>query len=180
MKKLSLIICLALGLMSCSNQVDLAIDNPTDMPVIIKVDTLTVEIPANEVVWVEMGKGEHTITLENDSVIKFDFQEELYMINPTLSQYLKFEQFYGDQMAQMSYVSSIPSGKVNFLGIDLEGNYEVVSGLINTVTWDCGAREALPDMVEIEEGDSYTVLTKICDVKEFIKMIQSSSESGEE
>lgn len=175
MKKIVVVIILAFSLFSCSSNVDLAIDNPTDTPVIIKIDTLTVEIPARQVVWVEMGKGEHQITLENDSVVKFNFQDNLYMINPTLSEYLKFEEFYGDTMAQMMYKSSIPLQKVNFLGTEFEGNFEVVKKLINPVTWDCGPRESLPEMVEVEEGDSYATLTKLCDVREFLQMVQSQS-----
>lgn len=175
MKKIVVLTILAFSLFSCSSNVDLAIDNPTDTPVIIKIDTLTVEIPARQVVWVEMGKGEHQITLENDSVVKFNFQNSLYMINPTLSEYLKYEEFYGDAMSQMMYKSSIPLQNVNFLGTEFEGNFEVVKGLITPVTWDCGPREALPEMVEVEEGDNYTTLTKLCDVREFIQMVQSET-----
>ncbi|MDR6967097.1 hypothetical protein J2X31_001104 [Flavobacterium arsenatis] len=174
MKKIVLLIALGLSLFSCSNNVDLAIDNPTDLPVIVKVDTLTVEIPPREVVWVEMGKGEHQITLENDSVVKFNFQNSLYMINPTLSEYLKYEEFYGNAMSQSMYGSSIPLKTVSFLGTEFEGNFEVVRDLINPVTWDCGPRESLPEIVEVEEGDSYATLTKLCDVKEFIEMVQSA------
>lgn len=175
MKKIVVLTAIAFSLFSCSNNVDLAIDNPTDTPVIVKVDTLTVEIPARQVVWVEMGKGEHQITLENDSIVKFDFQNSLYMLNPTLSEYLKYEEFYGDAMAQSMYSSSIPLQNVKFLGTEFEGNFEVVKNLINPVTWDCGPREALPEMVEVEEGDNFTTLTKLCDVREFIQMVQSES-----
>jgi hypothetical protein len=180
MKKIVLLTAIAFSLFSCSSNVDLAIDNPTDTPVIVKIDTLTVEIPARQVVWVEMGKGEHQITLENDSVVKFDFQNSLYMINPTLSEYLKFEEFYGDAMSQAMYSSSIPLQNVKFLGTEFEGNFEVVKNLINPVTWDCGPREALPEMVEVEEGDNYTTLMKLCDTREFIQMVQSESSAEAE
>lgn len=180
MKKIVLLTAIAFSLFSCSSNVDLAIDNPTDTPVIVKIDTLTVEIPARQVVWVEMGKGEHQITLENDSVVKFDFQNSLYMINPTLSEYLKYEEFYGDAMSQAMYSSSIPLQNVKFLGTEFEGNFEVVKALINPVTWDCGPRESLPEMVEVEEGDNYTTLMKLCDTREFIQMVQSESSAEPE
>ena len=66
MKKLFVLSILsALLLSSCSHTVDLAIDNPTKFSVEVKIDTLSVMVPPKEVVWVEMGPGEHQITLEN-------------------------------------------------------------------------------------------------------------------
>lgn len=180
MKTIVLFFALSLALFSCSsNNVDLAIDNPTDMSIIVKVDTLTVEIPANEVVWVEMGKGEHTITLEDGSVTKFNFTEAAYMLNPTKSEYLKFEEFFGSAAYQNMYTHRIPSQTVNFYGMELEGNYEVIKDLINPITWEYGPREELPSMIETEEN--YEVMLKLMDVNEFIKLMeQYQSESYDE
>lgn len=170
MKTIVLFFALSLTLLSCSdNLVDLAIDNPTDMSIIVKIDTLTVEIPANEVVWVEMGKGEHTVTLEDDSKTVFNFTEKAYMLNPTISQYLKFEEFYGSALYENSYSHRIPSQSVEFYGMPLEGNYDVVKDLINPITWDYGPREVLPEMVETEEN--YEVLIKLMDINEFANML---------
>ena len=74
MKKYLVLLALpTLLLSSCSQTVDLAIDNPTKFDIEIMVDTLRVSVPPKEVVWVEMGPGEHKLTLENDSVIKYNF-----------------------------------------------------------------------------------------------------------
>lgn len=176
MKKL-LVLTLAIAMLtSCSNSVDLAIDNPTSSSVLIKVDTLTVEVPAKQVVWVEMGKGNHQITLENDSIVKYDFQESAYMINPTFSEYLKREEYYGDPAFQNNYVGSIKNQKVTFLGVELEGNFEVVKNLINPVRWEYGPREELPEMIEVEEGDNYTLITKLYDTPEVLLAMGGGSD----
>lgn len=181
MKKLFILSVLStLLLTSCvGNTVDLAIDNPTEFSLEVVVDTLRVVVPAKEVVWVEMGKGEHQITLENDSIIKHNFTESVYMINPSLSEYLVYDQYYGPEMFADNFASTIPKKEVTFLGMPLEGNYDVMSNVINKVTWDYGPRESLPEMVETDADESYTSLVKVYDSREFIEMMMSSY-SGEE
>ncbi len=181
MKNFILFVSLSAIMASCSsNNVDLAIDNPTENAVIVKVDTLTVEVPAKEVVWVEMGKGEHSITTEDEKVTKFNFQESVYMVNPTLSQYLKVEEFYGDPIARASFTPSIPSGIVTYYGLKLEGNYDVVNGLITPVTWDYGPREELPQSVEIDEDDKFASLVKLMDPSEFMGAMSKALEQNSE
>jgi plastocyanin len=178
MKKILLSLA-ALSLFSCSNNVDLAIDNPSNNPIVVKIDTLTVEVGPRDVAWVEMGQGEHQITLENDSIVKFNFTEEMYMLNPTLTEYLMTEEFYGDEMSQMTYQSSLPKKTITFLGTEIDGNYDVIKGLINPVKWDVGPREELPEMVEMDADEAYTTLLKIYDSVEFINLIQSSYSAEE-
>jgi hypothetical protein len=160
---------------SCSSKVNLAIDNPTNESVLVSVDSLLVEVPSRQVVWVEMGKGEHQIKLENDSVIKFNFTEEIYMVNPTLTRYLMYEEFYGNPMYQKLYNSSISSKTLNYLGMEIEGNYEVVEDVINRVRWDYGPRETLPETVLIEEGEPYTTLIKLTDPIELLQSIPDTA-----
>lgn len=180
MKKLIFIALLTLTLGSCSSNVDLAIDNPSSEAIVVKIDTLLVEVPAKEVVWVEMGKGEHQVTLDNDSIVKFDFQQQAYMLNPTLSEYIMMEEYYGSPAYQNLAASTIPKKKVTFLGIELEGNYEVVKNLINPVKWEYGPREALPEMIEVEEGDNYTLITKLYDTMEILSMMGQNDSSYDE
>ncbi|GAA5025319.1 hypothetical protein GCM10011506_09820 [Marivirga lumbricoides] len=181
MKKILLIAAFSIALLSCSSQVDLAIDNPTMNPVIVKIDTLAVEIPAREVVWVEMGKGKHTVTTEDNNTVEYDFQKSLYMINPTLSQYLEYQEIYGRPSPFDQQINSNSEQTVNFLGMEMTGNYKVYDKLITPVTWDCGPREALPETIEIEEGESSVVLTKLLDPIEFIELVQAAdSESNAE
>ena len=174
MKKAFLTLLVAVLLFSCSNNVDLAIDNPSKQPIHVTIDTLEVEVPARQVVWVEMGKGEHTVTLANDSVVKYNFTESVYMLNPTLSEYLMYEEFYGDQFSQSLYRSSIPNKTVEFLGIEMEGNYNVVRDLVNQVTWDYGPREALPEMIQMVADESYVGMVKLSDPIEFYEMVAAS------
>jgi hypothetical protein len=156
---------------ACSNTVDLAIDNPTSEVISCHVDSLYVEVPPQEVVWVEMNKGDHTITLANDSAINMNFTESVYMVNPSLSQYLMYEEVYGD----MPYNSSLPMQNIDFLGFELDGNYAVIENVVNKVLWDYGPREALPEMLDIEAGDRPTVL-KLMDIGEFIAQVTQSEE----
>lgn len=172
MKKLLLFSGIIALLTSCgSDMVDLAIDNPTDFPVYLKVDTLEVEVPPKEVVWVEMGPGEHTITLSNDSIIKYTFYSGMYMINPTLSQYLLTETVYGSSI--YANMSSLPNKLVDFYGIELEGPYEVYSDVIVAANWDYGPREALPEMIEMDEGENYAIMKKLVDINDLIEMMGS-------
>ncbi|WP_024480105.1 hypothetical protein [Cellulophaga baltica] len=178
MKIIFTILSLAIVLVSCSsNSVDLAIDNPTSSPVLLKVDSLEVEIPAEQVVWVEMGKGQHTITLENDSIVDFNFTADVYMVNPTLTEYLMSGEYYGDNSTYSMYELTNAQKTVEFLGLELEGNYALITGLINPVTWDYGPREALPEMIQMEEGDSYEVLQKLFSPQEFIAEINNARDS---
>jgi len=178
MKKLFVLSILSAVLFSsCSNTVDLAIDNPTKFDVEIMVDTLRVIVPSKEVVWVEMGPGEHQLTLENDSIIKYNFTEPVYMINAALTEYLVSSEYYGPPMFQDSHISSISNKEVTFLGIPMEGNYNVITDVINKVTWDYGPRETLPEMVEVDADESYTTLVKVYDPREFMDMMQSAYES---
>ncbi len=166
---------------SCGGSgVDLAIDNPTKFSVEVMVDTLRVVVPPKEVVWVEMGKGEHMITLENDSIINYNFTEPLYMINPSLTEYLAYEEYYGPELYQNSFMGSMPNKTVTFLGIEFEGNYEVINNVINKVTWDYGPREKLPEMVEVDADEMYTSLVKLYDPREFIDLIQAEAANYEE
>ena len=175
MKKLFILSILsAVVFSSCSNTVDLAIDNPTKFSVEIVVDTLRVIVPPKEVVWVEMGPGEHQLTLENDSVIKYNFTEPVYMINPSLSEYLVSDEYYGPEMFSENFSSTIPKKEVTFLGFPMEGNYDVITDVINKVTWDYGPRESLPEMVEVDADESYTSLVKVYDPREFMDMMQSA------
>ncbi len=175
MKKLFILSILFLTVFSsCSSKVDLAIDNPTDVSVEIVVDTLRVLVPPKDVVWVEMGPGEHQLTLENDSIIKYNFTESVYMINPSLSEYLVADEYYGPPAFQNSYASTLPNKVVTFLGMEIEGNYDVLTNVINKVTWDYGPRETLPEMVEVDADESYTTLVKVYDPAEFMSLMLSS------
>lgn len=172
---------LSLTLLSCGpSMVDLAIDNPTDESIIVTIDELVVEVPPKEVVWVEMGKGKHKVTLESDSIVEYDFTSSVYMLNPALVSYLKFEQLYGSNTAaMMNAPSSIPYDTVNYLGLELTGNYALVEGLINPVTWDYGAREVLPEMIEMDSYASVEGLVKIMDPWEFIEEVQKGQDESE-
>lgn len=176
MKKI-IIFTMALIVASCSSNVDLAIDNPTSEPVLIKVDSLEVEVPSKDVVWVEMGKGKHTLTV-GDSIVDYNFDKSLYMINPVMTEYLQYNEYYG--MGTPNIPPSVDS--VNYLGmITLPANeYKIVSGLINPVTWDYGPREVLPEIIEVDATESYSTISKLLDPYEFFEMAGYPVEEGTE
>lgn len=182
MKNVFFAALMLLVLASCSSNVDLAIDNPTSEPVVVKIDSLVVEVPPREVVWVEMGKGEHQVTLENDSIVKFNFQQSVYMVNPTLREYLITKEYYGSEayasIAQSA--SAINKKKVTFLGVEFEGDYDVVKNLINPVTWDYGPREALPEMIQMDADENYALISKMYDEVEFIEAMSQNRSSESE
>lgn len=179
MKKIILFFCAVIILASCSNKCDLAIDNPTDQIVTLYVDSLYVEVPAKEVVWVEMGKGNHSIKLQNDSLINYNFTESVYMVNPSLSSYLMYEELYGNPLS-IPGVSPIPNQTVTYFGMEIEGNYAVVDQVINKVAWDYGPREPSPEMIEIEQGDRPSIV-KLMDPYEFMaQMMDRAAEAPAE
>ncbi len=179
MKNLFALLLSVVLISSCGpSLVDLAIDNPTSTAVVLMVDSLEVEVPPKEVVWVEMGKGDHTIKLPTDSLVTFNFTEKMYMVNPTQSQYLKYEEIYGDN-PMLALGGPISKKKVTYLGMELEGNYDVVDQVVNKISWDYGPRENLPEMIEIEAGDR-PALIKLMDPYEFIGLIsQAAAAEGE-
>lgn len=181
--KLSYVFLLAISslLFSCgSDQVDLAIDNPTEEAIIVTIDSLVVEVPARQVVWVEMGKGKHQIKLADNTVSTFDFTQSMYMLNPTLTEYLMFEQMYGEASLGGFMTGTLPHTTVTYLGSELEGNYKVISDLVNLITWDYGPREDLPEVVQMDEDESYTSLIKLMDPIELINQAYSEEQVLEE
>lgn len=155
-------------------KVDLVIDNPTSEAITVAVDELNVEIPPKEVVWVEMGKGEHTVTLEDGSQHPYDYSGKAYFLNPTKSEYLLENHFYGDMSAYVKYKMAYPDKKVEYMGMELEGGYDVVKDLITNVTWDVGARESMPESVESDSSSDYLVMKKLIGPSEFIGMMMES------
>jgi len=177
MKQIFAFITLALLMSSCgSGLISVAIDNPTDEYVVVTIDTLTVEVPPYEVAWVDMGKGEHTVNFMNDSTVTYDFQQELYMLNPTLSEYLLYEEVYGSGNMAFTPTSGMPTKTVTFLGMEIEGQYDVVNGLISPVRWEYGPRESTPEMIEMDADESYAFVTKLADANEVIAQMMSGYE----
>ncbi|WP_179019244.1 hypothetical protein [Winogradskyella forsetii] len=166
-------------LISCSDEVHLAIDNPSEFSIEVFIDTLKYTVPPKDVVRLEIPKGEHQLTLENDNIIKHNFIHKAYMINPSFSEYLLSDEYYGPKMYKNSYTSKLTNKEVTFIGMTMEGNYKVISDVINEVTWDYGPRESIPKRIKIDEDKSYTSLIKAYDSDEFKELIMSTH-SGEE
>lgn len=179
MKKLHAILLGSIGLLSsCGpDYIDVAIDNPLNEPVIVTIDSLVVEVPGRQVAWVEMGVGEHQVKLENDTTFNYNFTEKVYFLNPTRTHYLKSEAVYGNPGIAALRASALPSKKVNFLGLEIEGNYDVVTDILTPVTWDYGPREELPEAVEMDQYESYVALIRLSDPMEIIEQIQASAAS---
>ncbi len=174
MKRITMIFLALIFLASCNKySVDIAIDNPTENTVLLKIDDLLVEIPPKEVVWVEMAPGERTFTLANDSIIKYNFAKGIYMVNPTFAEYLMFEEIYG-----FGGITSMPNKVISFYGLEMEGPYDVIRDFVSPVRWDYGPREVLPEMIEIE--GSYALVKKILDINEFIELMGSIESYDEE
>lgn len=170
MNKIIVLVIALFFLYSCGSKVEMAIDNPSDFPILVKIDSLEVEVPAQEAIWVEMGVGEHTVTLENDSTVTFNFTNNYYMLNPTKSEYLEYKVYYGN-----GYIpESLNKSTVVYYGLELEGDYKVHKDLILPISWDYGPREILPESVELDEYESYTSLSKILDRGEFLKMMMEN------
>ena len=159
------------SLISCvSHTVDLAIDNPTDSEILVTVDSLHVAVPSSATIRVEMGKGMHKIRLLSGEETWFDFQDDFYFINPTLTSYIQVPQQYGSE-----YNLLLPMHRtVRYMDFELQGDYKVVDKLINRVTWDYWPRERLPQIVEVAEDEQSTTVYKLMQPSEFGAMVNTS------
>ena len=175
------IVLIAAFFMSCSSNVDIVVDNPSDAVVIVVIDSLILEVPEQEVVRIKLDKGIHTISLEGKDDIIFDFTEKAYLLNPTMSEYLLIKEFYGSESSYQEYENESMDSlrKVTFLGMELEGDYKVIKDLINPVTWEIGPREPLPEVVEVESTRSYTTVTKLMSTQEFLSQVIEAKEEQE-
>lgn len=169
MKQLYILLFLSVVLLtSCKDNVELTFDNPTKNILTLKLDTLSVTIPSKDLLKIEIEKGEHQLILENDSVIKFNFTDLEYFINPSLSEYLVSEEYFGPEQFAENFISKISRKEVSFLGMTLHGNYDIIKDAIHRVTWDFGPREILPKKVDVEEDQTYASRIKVYDVDEFM------------
>ena len=171
MKKILFLATLAITFFtSCSNyDVDVAIDNPTQEDIIVKIDTLAVEVPARQVVWVEMGKGQRTITLPDGEEMTENFSESVYMLNPTRAEYLLTEEYYGPPAMEESYPNVLPNKEISIMGMPLEGNFDKIDAVVNKVRWDYGPRESTPNMIETD--GTYEVMLKLYDMQELMESL---------
>ncbi len=179
MKFLFFSILFPLLVLSCSNNVEIAIDNPTDTPIIVKIDTMTIEVPGEDVVRIELDKGPHTISFNDEDAVAFDFTQGAYMLNPTMSEYLVVKEFYGKESDYELFesVSGQSQSKIDFMGMELEGDYSVVKDLVNLVTWEVGPREPLPETVKVDSGQKYATVTKLMSSTEFLQhMIEATKD----
>ena len=62
------------------------------------------------------------------------------------------------------------------MGMELEGDYSVVNQLVNPVTWEIGPRESLPEVVEVEAGQSYTTVSKLMSGQEFWQQVMQAAQ----
>ena len=96
MNRIILFLFVAVGLASCGpDLVAVAVDNPTNDYIEVSIDSLNVEIPPRDVAWVEMGHGVHVITVPGEEPVEFDFVQDMYMMNPSHSEYIMYEEIYG-------------------------------------------------------------------------------------
>ncbi|WP_306641189.1 hypothetical protein [Sanyastnella coralliicola] len=172
MNRIILFLFVAVGLASCGpDLVAVAVDNPTNDYIEVSIDSLNVEIPPRDVAWVEMGHGVHVITVPGEEPVEFDFVQDMYMMNPSHSEYIMYEEIYGTMGAFAT--SSIPEQTVNFLGMEFDGPYKVIGELVNPIEWDYGPRETTPEVIEVDASESYASLLKLADEEEFLMMMMA-------
>lgn len=173
MKRTILFLFVVIGLASCGpDLVTVAIDNPTSDYIEVAIDSLEVEIAPKEVAWVEMGHGSHVITVLNEEPVTYDFTQDMYMLNPTHSEYIMYEEIYGTDFG-FTPSSTIPEQQVSFYGFEFEGPYKVISELVNPIEWDYGPRETTPEVIEVDADENYASLMKLADGEEFFTMMMS-------
>lgn len=174
MKKTTLLLCFCLTLCwSCSNSIELAIDNPLNKERSIILDDQVIVLPPQETTTIEVARGDHSIKLENDSIISYQFDKDKYLINPTLTDYV-IEKIYFSQSGSptLEAIFNETNRKtIVFLGYEIQGNYEVFNDLIMAEDWDFEQRESVPDVISVEDKkfSSSQTIRKLYAADEFLQ-----------
>lgn len=110
---------------SCSSGATYWIDNPTDEPIEVSIDSNT-PITVNAKEFKKMNNslslGEHTMRIGNGKEIKFNLDKDHVVLNPTLSTYVVAFQEYG-----VGIQSSQNDTIIEIDGMKYEGPFPTVS-----------------------------------------------------
>lgn len=153
---------------SCSSSVDVGVYNTSDMPMSVKIDTLLVEVLPQELVWLEMGEGEHSLEMPDGKKQTIMFTANENLLNIAGGRFLLSRESYSAE----SDIATQSAVKETLLygGQELEapkGDYKILDGLIIPVTWQYWPSQKTPEFLEIEDGDP-TYVYKLRDSTEFV------------
>jgi hypothetical protein len=154
MKKLTLfIICAFVLFSSSSDNIKLDFDNPTKKAQKITFDGKEFTLWALSAITKEVPRGEHTLQIGNDSVIKYNFHENEYLINPLRANYVIHNiQYSRASLVQFGdMLSEAREKEAKLLGQELGASFEVFDDLIKAKDWDFKHREKVPEIVTIRE-----------------------------
>jgi len=165
---------------SCSDNIQLDIDNPSNNESSIVVDDQVFALPAKTTISMEVARGEHSIGLENDSTFQYAFDKDRYLINPTVTDYL-IEKIYfsvsGNPTLEATF-NRINRKTVIFAGYEIEGNYEVINDLIMEKNWHYKQRQPVPETITIENKkfSSAKTIRKLYSEDEFLQLLEDSNQ----
>jgi len=158
---------------ACGSGMKVEMDNPTNQKITVKIDG-SKEYSLNPMELIEvtgLKKGEHTMTVNGGSEIKFNL-ENSSMINPTLSLYVIAEQEYGTGFADDSkWVDVVIDGK------ECWGPFKVIENapVIETASLNHGVLAPFGEEIETYKSGT-VVLTKIFRKDDFLKFYEEDYE----
>lgn len=172
MKKLIGLFYLAVFLFSACSEgtVKLHIDNPEKVEGTIELDSKIITLSPRSTTVVEVAKGNHTIKFINDSVTRYNFQEEQYLVKAKMYDYIIEKLYYSksNNSVLVETFNKVNRKKVKFLGYDIVGNYEVVRDAIVPKDWDFHQREKVPEVI--------TVANKKFSSSQFVRKLYATDE----
>ena len=168
---INMVLCLA-----CSTSVQLDIDNPLNEETSVSIDGETIVLPPKTTTTLEVESGEHSIQLESDSIINYTFDKDLYLINPTMTDYLIEKSYFsksGNPTLQAMF-DKANRKTVTFLSYQFEGNYEVYNELIMPRDWHYKQRQAVPNTITVENKkfSASKNIRKLYAADEFLQLLK--------
>ena len=181
MKKAALLLLLiAILFTGCSDNIQLDFDNPHSKERSVTLDGEVITLPPQSTVSLEVPRGEHSIKLANDSVISYSFDEDMYLINPTMTDYV-IEKIYfsvsGNPVLQATF-NKANRRTITFLGYEVQGNYEVFNDLIMARDWNYKQRQAVPEVISVQKKkfSSSRNIRKLYAADEFLLHLKEKKE----
>ncbi|MCC7636023.1 hypothetical protein IEN52_18045 [Stenotrophomonas rhizophila] len=178
-KRLTVLLLAAVAVTGCSSPAQtFEIDNPTDAPLIVRVDGNELPIAAHASRPVKLQPGEHHLRTPALGDVRFIVyaRGKGGLINPTLGEYVIASEIYVTGQDQLQHFGT-PRHRIDLGGVSFEGPYRKTHALFIDRAWTFGVREPFPDQQTVAHVDDSggRIDSKIFTAPDFIDYLESST-----
>ena len=174
-----------------SNKI-LEIDNPTEEAINLSFDdgAQAFMLEGGQNTQIVLTQGKHQVKINDGEAIEIDVPSRGdYLFNPTKSNYILEEIWYGPESAQAMMEMfekqgrtnmlnhKLPKDTIEILGFPIEGHYKKIEGdLMIKQVWEIGVQEEPPATIQIESTNSFGEgIVKISRENEYIMQLLNSA-----